>query len=351
MINGYVDFRSDTVTHPTPAMLEAMARAELGDDVWGDDPTAKRLEEMAAERMGHQAGLFVASGTMGNLVALMTHCRRGDEVMAGDASHIFLNEQGGMAAVGGVAPRPLPNQPDGTLRLADIEAAIRGDDPHHARTRLVCIENTHNLMDGAPLDAAYTRSVAALAKRSGLKFHIDGARIFNAAVALGVPATDLTRDADSVTFCLSKGLSAPIGSVLCGSKAFIAEAYRARKVLGGAMRQVGVIAAAGIVALETMVDRLADDHALARRLAEGLADTPGCILDPDRVRTNMVYFDLDSRIAVDAPEVDRRLATYKVRLDVSGPRRFRAVLHAWVDRDEVDRALLAIRAVLAKPWQ
>ncbi len=348
MINGYIDLRSDTVTHPTSAMLQAMARAELGDDVWGDDPTVKRLEAMAAERTGHEAGLFVASGTMGNLVALMTHCRRGDEAIAGDASHVFLNEQGGMAAVGGIVPRPLPNQLDGTLRLADIEAAIRGDDPHHARTRLVCIENTHNLMGGVPLDAAYMRAVAALARRHGLRFHIDGARIFNAAAALGVPVSDLTRNADSVMFCLSKGLSAPIGSVVCGSKDFIAEAYRARKVLGGAMRQVGVIAAAGIVALETMVDRLAEDHALARRLAEGLADTPGCILDPDHVRTNMVYFDLAPDVDLDASGVDRRLTEHKVRLDVSGPRRFRAVTHAWVDRDEVDRALLAIRAVLAK---
>ena len=347
MINGCIDLRSDTVTHPTPAMREAMARAEVGDDVFGDDPTVKRLEEMAAERLGHEAGLFVASGTMGNLVALLTHCRRGDEVIAGDATHIVNNEQGGMAALGGMLPRPIPNQPDGTLRLEDIESAIRGDDEHWARTRLVCLENTHNVKGGVPLDAAYTRSVAELAKRRGLKFHVDGARIFNAAIALGVPVSDLTRDADSVTFCVSKGLSAPVGSLLCGSKAFIAEARRARKIVGGGMRQAGVLAAAGIVALTTMVDRLAEDHANAKRMAEGLADTPGFVADPDRVRTNMVYFDLAPEVRIDAPEVERRLADRRVRVGAPGKRRFRAVTHAWVSVEEIDRALLAFRSVVS----
>ena len=347
MINGYIDLRSDTVTHPTPAMIEAMARAELGDDVWGDDPTVHRLEEMAAERLGHAAGLFVASGTMGNLVALLAHCGRGEEVIAGAASHVVTNEQGGMAAVGGLTAHPVPNQPDGTLALADIESAINGDDQHWARTRLICLENTQNAMGGMPLDAAYTRSVAALARRRGLKLHIDGARIFNAAIALGVPVDELTRDADSVMVCLSKGLSAPIGSVLCGSREFIAEAFRARKVLGGGMRQVGVIAAAGIVALQTMVDRLAQDHANARRLAEGLADTAGCQIDPERARTNMVYFDLSPQVKLDAQAVYRRMEEYKILLDASGPRRFRAVTHAWVSGDEVDQTLRAMRAVLA----
>lgn len=347
MINGYIDLRSDTVTHPTPAMREAMARAEVGDDVFGDDCTVKRLEEMAAERMGQAAGLFVASGTMGNLTALLAHCRRGDEVILGDRSHSFNSEQGGMAALGGLMPHALPNQPDGALRLEDIEDAIRGDDPHFAHTRLVCIENTQNMAGGAPLDVTYMRSVAALAKRHGLKFHIDGARIFNAATALGVPAADLTRDADSVTFCLSKGLSAPVGSVLCGSKEFIAGAFRARKQLGGAMRQVGVLAAAGIVALERMVDRLAEDHANARRLAEGLADTSGFSVDLDRVRTNMVYFDLAPEVRIGAEEVESRLAKRGVLLCAVGPRRFRAVTHAWVAPEEIDRALLEFRTVLA----
>ena len=347
MINGKIDLRSDTVTHPTPAMREAMAKAELGDDVLGDDPTVRRLEEQAAERLGHAAGLFVASGTMGNLVALLAHCARGDEVIAGDQSHTIGHEQGGMAALGGIVPHAIPNQPDGTLRLEDIEAAIQPDDPHSARTRLICIENTHNAMGGVPLTADYTRAVAMLAKRRGLKLHVDGARIFNAAVALGVPVSDLTRDADSVTFCLSKGLSAPIGSVLCGSKEFIRAAHRARKVVGGGLRQVGVLAAAGLVALDTMVDRMVVDHASAKRLAEGLADMPGFLVDPDRVWTNMVYFDLAPEVTIDAPEVERRLADRGVLLFAVGKRRFRAVTHAWVTRDEIDRALLAFRSVMA----
>ena len=346
MINGKIDLRSDTVTQPTLAMREAMARAEVGDDVFGDDPTINRLETLAAERLGHAAGLFVASGTMGNLVALLTHCRRGEAVIAGDKSHTIGHEQGCMAQLGGIVPCPIPNQPDGTLRLDDLEAAIQGDDVHEARTRLVCLENTHNAMGGAPLEASYTHSVVTLARRRGLSVHIDGARIFNAAVALGVPVSDLAREADSVTFCLSKGLSAPVGSVLCGSQAFIKEARRARKVVGGGMRQAGVLAAAGIVALETMVERIGEDHRNARRLAEGLADTPGFVADPQRVRTNMVYFELAPTVPIDALEVERRLAECGVLLFAVGKRRFRAVTHAWVEADEIDRALLAFRTVL-----
>ena len=346
MINGKIDFRSDTVTQPTPAMREAIAQAEVGDDVFGDDPTINQLEEMSAERLGYEAGLFVSSGTMGNLVALLTHCRRGDEVIAGSQSHTIGHEQGGMAALGGIVPHPIPNQPDGTLRLEDIEDAIQEDDPHNARSRLISIENTQNAMGGAPLSVEYTRSVAALARQHGLRLHIDGARIFNAAVALGVPVSELTRDADSATFCLSKGLSAPVGSVLCGSNDFIREAHRMRKVVGGGMRQAGVLAAAGIVALETMVDRMAHDHANARRLAEGLARTPGYVVDLDKVRTNMIYFDLAPDIAIDAPEVERRLAERGVLLFATGKRRFRAVTHAWVENDEIDRALPVLRDVL-----
>jgi len=346
MINGKIDLRSDTVTQPTPTMRQAMAKAEVGDDVFGDDPTINRLEGLAAKRMGHEAGLFVASGTMGNLAALLTHCRRGEAVIAGDQSHTIGHEQGGMAQLGGIVPHPIRNQPDGTLRLEDIEDAIQPDDPHNPRTRLICLENTHNAMGGVPLDAAYTRLVVELARRHGLKVHIDGARIFNAAVALGVPVSDLARAADSVTFCLSKGLSAPVGSVLCGSTDFITEARRARKVVGGGMRQAGILAAAGIVALETMVDRMAEDHRSAKRLAEGLADTPGFVADPDRVRTNMVYFELATDVTVDAPEVERRLAERGVLLFAVGKRRFRAVTHAWVEAKEIDRALLAFRSVL-----
>ena len=259
-----VDLRSDTLTRPTDAMSRAMAAADVGDDVFGEDPTVNRLEEMAADRMGKEAALFVASGTMGNLVSLLTHCARGEEIILGSFAHTFYFEQGGSAAVGGIHPRTLPNQPDGTLTVSDIEGAVRPDNVHFPRTRLIVLENTHNLCGGHPLDIDYMRAVGDIARRHSLKIHVDGARFFNAAVALDVPAAKLAADADSVSFCLSKGLAAPVGSVVCGNHDFIAEARRARKILGGGMRQAGVLAAAGIVALNEMVDRLADDHANAR---------------------------------------------------------------------------------------
>ena len=280
-----VDLRSDTITKPTPAMRRAMAEAEVGDDVFGDDPTVQQLEALAATRMGKEAGLFVASGTMGNLVSLLAQCGRGDEVILGDQAHTYMYEQGGTAALGGIHPRVLKNQPDGTLDLDEIVAAIRDPgNPHFPRTKLITVENTHNRCGGSPLSVAYMRSVGALAKQYGLLFHVDGARIFNAAIALGVDVRTLVADADSVTFCLSKGLAAPVGSVVCGSKAFIAEARRARKVVGGGMRQVGVIAAAGIVALTQMVERLADDHTNATALAAGLAALPGIQVEDVPVR-------------------------------------------------------------------
>ena len=270
-----IDLRSDTFTLPTPAMRKAMVSAPLGDDVFGEDPTVNQLQALAAERMGFEAALFVSSGTQGNLVSLLSHCGRGDEVIMGDQAHTFRYEQGGSAAVGGIHPRTLPTQADGSLRLEDIAAAIREDNDHYPISRLVCLENTHNRCGGRYLTPAYTRSVAELAHRHGLKLHIDGARLFNAAVAQGVDVRELVQGADSVTFCLSKGLSAPAGSVVCGSAEFIRRARRARKVLGGGMRQAGVLAAAGIVALTEMVDRLADDHRHARRLAQGIAGTAG----------------------------------------------------------------------------
>ena len=269
-----IDLRSDTITRPTLAMRLAMANAVVGDDVLGDDPTVQRLEALAAARLGKEAALFVASGHMGNLVSLLTHCGRGDEIIVGDQAHIFYYEQGSAAVVGGIHPRTVPNQTDGTLALDQIEAAIRGDNVHFPRTRLICLENTHNRCGGPALPAAYVQAVGALARRYGLKLHVDGARVFNAAAALGVEVRELAADADSVSFCLSKGLAAPIGSVVCGSAAFIQQARRNRKLLGGGMRQAGVIAAAGIVALEQMVERLGDDHANAQRLAAGLSQIP-----------------------------------------------------------------------------
>ncbi|HEY9089818.1 MAG TPA: low-specificity L-threonine aldolase, partial [Anaerolineaceae bacterium] len=256
-----VDLRSDTVTKPTPAMRAAMANAEVGDDVMGEDPTINRLQEMAAERLGMEAGIFVPSGTMGNLTAILTHCNRGDEAIMGKRGHTFLFEAGGMSALGGVMAATIPNQPDGSLALDDITDALRNvDDPHHPLSRLLILENTQNRCGGTVLTPEYTRQAVDLAHAHGLSVHIDGARIFNAAVALGVPVSQVVAGADSVTFCLSKGLCAPVGSVLCGSREFINRTVRIRKQLGGGMRQAGILAAAGIIALEQMVDRLAEDH-------------------------------------------------------------------------------------------
>ncbi len=339
-----IDLRSDTVTRPTPAMRRAMAEAEVGDDVLGDDPTVQRLERMAAERLGKEAALFVASGTMGNLVCLLTHCRRGDEAIIGDRSHTFLFEQGGMAALGGIVPHTVPNQPDGTLCLEDVEKAIRGDNVHFPRTRLICLENTHNMCNGTPLTVDYTARVARLAHQHGLRLHVDGARIFNAAAALGVDVRELVREADSVMFCLSKGLCAPVGSLVCGSAEFIAEARRARKVLGGGMRQAGVLAAAGIVALEEMTGRLVEDHARARRLAEGLAQLPGLEVAP--VATNILYFWLTEPAAKTQEEVVDELAQRGVLLFGRENGRFRAVTHYWVGDEDIERTIAALADVM-----
>lgn len=341
-----VDLRSDTITKPTPAMRRAMAEAEVGDDVFGEDPTVNRLEEMAAERLGKEAGLFVASGTMGNLVSLLAQCGRGDEVILGDQAHTFYYEQGGIAALGGIHPRPLPNRPDGTLDLDQIEAAIRPDNVHFPRTRLIALENTHNRCFGSPLSVEYMQAVGALARRHGLRVHVDGARLFNAAIALGVEARELVADADSVTFCLSKGLAAPVGSVVCGTREFIAEARRARKVVGGGMRQAGVLAAAGIVALTEMVDRLAEDHANARRLAEGLADMAGIFIELDRVKTNILYFTVTNGMS--ASELAGRLEAGGVRVLPTGPCQLRAVTNYHVTAEDIEYTLGVFRRALAR---
>lgn len=340
-----VDLRSDTLTRPTTEMSQAMAEAEVGDDVFGEDPTVNRLEELAADRLGKEAALFVASGTMGNLVSLLTHCARGEEILLGSLAHTFYFEQGGSAAVGGIHPRTLPNQPDGTLLLTDIEGAIRTDNVHFPRTRLIVLENTHNLCGGYPLDLAYMQAVGDIARRHDLKIHVDGARLFNAAVALDVPAAKLAAEADSVSFCLSKGLGAPVGSVVCGSREFISEARRARKVLGGGMRQAGVLAAAGIVALEEMIDRLADDHANARKLAEGLAQLPGIIIDPEQIVTNIVYFEVDRKdMAVE--ELAIRLDGNGARMLPVGPGRIRAVTHYHITAGDIDCVLGVFEQIL-----
>jgi len=349
-LNGFIDLRSDTLTIPTPAMREAMAAADVGDDVFGEDPTVNLLEEMAAERLGHEAALLVCSGTMGNLVALLTHCERGDEVIVGDWAHVYVYEAGGLSAVGGILPHVLPNRPDGTLDLNEVAAAIRPDNAHYPVTRAVVLENTHNRMGGAYLTPEYTSSAAELAHANGLKLHIDGARIFNAAVAQGVDVRAIAQPADSVTFCLSKGLSAPVGSVLCGSRPFIQKARRRRKLLGGGLRQAGVIAAAGIVALEQMVDRLREDHANAQVLAQGIAQVEGLRINPAQVRTNMVYFDLDPALPFDAPTLCRRTAADGVKMLSVTPRRIRAVTHCYVSRAEAETAAQVI-AHAVQTWR
>lgn len=343
----FVDLRSDTVTKPTQAMRAAMAAAEVGDDVYREDATVNRLQEMAAERMGKEAGLFVPSGTMGNLAAVLAHCGRGDEVILGNLGHTFLFEAGGIAALGGVASYVLPTLPDGTLLVADIRAAIRSDDVHNPVTRLITLENTHNRCGGVPLSAAYTDEVGQLAHAHGLSLHLDGARIFNAAAALKTPAARLVQAADSVTFCLSKALCAPVGSVLCGSHAFIERARRIRKQLGGGMRQAGVLAAAGIIALDHMVDRLEEDHCRAQTLARGLGEIAGLLLENAAPPTNMVFARLADDLPFTASQVAARLKEQGVLVGAVGERRFRLVTHHGINEEGVERAFTAFRCVLA----
>ena len=340
-----IDLRSDTVTLPTPAMRRAMAEAQVGDDVYGEDPTVNRLQELAAERMGTEAALFVVSGTMANLVSILSHCGRGDEVIMGHLSHTFLYEAGGSAVLGGVHHYTVPNQADGTLRLEDIEAAIRPDNVHFPRTRLICLENTHNRCGGVALTPEYTDAVCELAHGHGLRVYLDGARIFNAAIALGVDVRELTRNVDSVSFCLSKGLSAPVGSLVCGSADFIAEALRWRKMVGGGMRQCGVLAAAGIVALEEMVDRLAEDHINARRLAEGIAGLPGIEIDPAEIQTNLVYFAVVSE-RISASQLVTALDERGIKVSALDPTHIRAVTHYGIDAADIEATIAAIDEVM-----
>ncbi len=347
-----IDLRSDTVTHPTPAMRRAMAEAEVGDDVFSDDPTVNALEARAADLLGKEAGLFVASGTMGNLVSLMAHLPRGHEAIAGASTHTVMDEAGGHAVVVGATIRPLPERLDGTLDPQAIADAFRDPaDLHEPLTGLVVLENTHAHTGGRPLSAEYEREVAQIAHERGVPLHLDGARFWNAVVALGTTARELAGPADSVTFCLSKGLSAPIGSVVVGDAPFVARARRARKLLGGGMRQVGVLAAAGLLALsdgpDGMIDRLADDHANARRLAEGLARldgirSPGGLgqegegpLDPSRVVTNFVLFRVnrDRAAFLDALE-----ARGVLMVPYAGGS-IRAVTHYGIEAADVDRVL------------
>lgn len=341
-----VELRSDTKTQPSAAMREAMFRAEVGDDVSGEDPTVNRLEETAAALLGKEAGLFVASGTMGNLVSVLTHCGRGGEIILGEHAHIYWAEVGGAAALGGVSYHPVPNQPDGSLSVEAIAAAIRPSNIHYAVTRLICLENSHNRMGGRVLSLDYMEQVAALAGAHGLPVHLDGARIFNAAAFLGVPAARVAAAADSVQFCLSKGLGAPVGSVVVGTREFIGRARKIRKMLGGGMRQAGVIAAAGLYALEHNVARIPQDHANARLLAEGLARIPGLVVDPALVQTNIVNVGL-AEGGMSGWEFEAALAARGVLFGALDGHSVRMVTHLQVSESDILWATEQIASALA----
>lgn len=327
-----IDLRSDTVTQPTAAMREAMMAAELGDDVYGEDPTVNRLEAWLAAELGFQAALFVPTGTMSNLLGLMAHCERGDEYIVGQQAHTYKYEGGGAAVLGSIQPQPIDGEADGSLDLAKVEGAIKQDDFHFARTRLLALENT---MQGKVLPLDYLAAARELTQRRGLGLHLDGARLYNAAVKLDVPAREITRHFDSVSVCLSKGLGAPVGSVLCGSTALIGKARRLRKMVGGGMRQAGVLAAAGLYALQHQVERLAEDHANAARLGEGLAAL-GYSVEP--VQTNMVYVQLGERAGqIKASMAERGIA-------VSAAPRLRLVTHLDVSAEQIEQVIEAFAA-------
>jgi len=342
----YIDLRSDTVTIPTPAMRTAMANADVGDDVYEEDPTINHLQELAASKMNKEAGLFVPSGTMGNLVSILTHCNRGDEVILGNKSHTFLFEAGGISALGGIHSCQIQNQSDGMLLIEDIRSCIHSDDLHYTKSRLIVLENTHNRCGGTPLTPEYTRLVGNLAHENGLLLHVDGARIFNAAVALGVCVSELAAPADSVVFCVSKGLCAPVGSLICGSKKFISKARRVRKQLGGGMRQAGVLAAAAIVSLDTMVDRLAEDHRRAKVLAEGLATLPRIALNPLMPPTNMIFFTLSDDTSLTAQEFVYKLRERKILVRITEANRFRLLTHYYINDDAVAYTIEMFRSIL-----
>jgi threonine aldolase len=343
----FIDLRSDTVTLPSPAMREAIGRAELGDDVYGEDPTVNQLEELAAEMIGKEAAVLVPTGTMGNLSAVLAHGGRGERVILGDECHIYRYEAGGASALGGLIYQAMPNRADGTIDLDALrEAARSSDDTHQAPAGLICLENTHNRCGGVVLPTSYMAAVHAIAQEHGLPLHLDGARVFNAAVALGVDVREITRHVDSVQFCLSKGLSAPVGSLVAGTRPFIMRVRRMRKLLGGGMRQAGVFAAAGVVALREMVGRLADDHTNARALAASLAEMPGLSVDMSLVQSNIVRFELrHDRLGV--ADLLAGLRDRGVLMGGMGGNIVRAVTHYGIEGDDINQAVQAMREALA----
>ena len=341
-----IDMRSDTITLPTEKMRRAMYEAELGDDVYREDPTVNELEQLAASMLKKEAALFTASGTMSNLLAVLTHTHLGDEVILGSEAHIFWYEVGGAATLGGVVMRTVANDEYGQMDLDAVKGAIRPKNIHYSQTSLLCLENTHNLCGGTVLTPDYISAISDLAHAHDLRVHLDGARIFNAAVALDIPASELVEPVDSVCLCLSKGLSAPVGSLLCGTGEFVEEARKWRKMVGGGMRQAGVIAAAGIVALQDMVSRLAEDHANAERLVSGLSRIPGITVWPNRTQTNIVMFESPASIPVD--EFIKQLDIRGIKIGHRGGLRFRAVTHRMVTEADIDEVLERISQIVRK---
>ena len=338
-----IDFRSDTVTWPTETMRKAMAQAKVGDDVYGEDPTVNELEKKAAVLLGKEASLLVSSGTMGNLAAILSHASRGDEAISGIDTHAITDEGGGLSVLGGVVPRVLMTDELGRMNLAAIEDAVNPDDPHYARSRLILLENSYGAKSGAAIPVDYFKTVRQTATKLNLAIHLDGARIFNAAAALRIEARELAAHADTVSFCLSKGLCAPIGSMLCGSEQVIHTARRIRKVLGGGMRQAGIIAAAGIIALEDMVERLADDNENAQLAARALQRIPGIKIDSSAVQTNIIFFELEPEVAKNAQEIRDHLRTrHNINIGPTGERSFRIVTHFWIGQEEIDKLVHGI---------
>ena len=334
-----IDLRSDTVTKPTDEMRRAMAAAEVGDDVFGEDPSINELQERSAALLGKEAGLLTSSGTMSNLIATLAWSSKGDEIIMGDQAHMFWNESAGQAALGGVQTRLVPNDPQGRINPDDVAAAIRPPgNLHFPRTSMVCLENTHNRCSGQVLTPEDTKAVCDVAHDVGVPVHLDGARIFNASVALEVPPVELTRDVDDLSFCLSKSLSCPVGSVLVGSQEFIDNAKRWRKMLGGGMRQAGILAAAGLVALDTMIDRLAEDHQNARRLAQGLANIDGLSVDPESIQTNIVFFEVDEDLGT-AADLIAALKNQGVLVSYPGQQSIRMVTHRHISPEDIEEAL------------
>jgi len=340
-----IDLRSDTFTQPTDEMREAMKNAAVGDDVFEEDPTINKLQETAAKKLGKESALFLPSGTMGNLVSVLTHCGRGDEIIIGDRSHIFLNEVGGISALGGVHPRILPNENDGSISLEKLELAIRRPNIHYPPTRLICLENTHNFCYGSPIGTDYMSEVASLGKKHNLNIHLDGARIFNAATALRTDVKEISRYVDTLMFSLSKGLSAPVGSIICGSKEFITKAKKNRKMVGGGMRQCGHLAAAGLIALEKLSKRLHEDHENAKIFSETISKLPDIQIDLKQVQSNIVFFGMNSS-KISGQDFVGRLGERGVKILETQPGFFRAVFHRGVSKDQALPAAKAIQEIL-----